>query len=113
MNRFNISNNNDAFSATVAASIPSSTNMSNGYYNTDTTPATALPTGTDSSQTGSRNYYYNVRNDSGALVTVYWRKTNVPTRFQADYAPGQSGTICAQEGTIDGNITRVQVAGCG
>lgn len=103
----------DAFSATVAASIPSSTNTSNGYYNTDTTPATALPTGTDSSQTGSRNYYYNVRNDSGAVVTVYWKKNNIPTRFQADYAPGQSGTICAQEGTIDGNITRVQVAGCG
>jgi biopolymer transport protein ExbD len=107
------SNNSSAFSATVAASIPSSTNTSNGYYNTNTTPATSLPTGTDTSQGGSRNYYYNVRNDSGAVVTVYWKKNNIPTRFQAIYAPGQSGTICAQEGTIDGDITRVQVAGCG
>jgi hypothetical protein len=120
--RFNTPNNTntDAFSATVAAAVVSSTNVSStdastGYYNTDTTPASSLsaPTGTDTSQGGSRNYYYNVRNESGAVVTVYWKKNNIPTRFQADYAPGQSGVICAQEGTIDGNITRVLVAGCG
>lgn len=115
--RFNTSTNNstEASSATVAAAVVSSTNASTGYYNTDTTPASSLsaPTGTDTSQGGSRNYYYNVRNESGVVVTVYWKKNNIPTRFQADYAPGQSGVICAQEGTIDGNITRVLVAGCG
>jgi hypothetical protein len=114
--RFNTSNNNDAFSAgsaSVRNSIPSSTNTSTGQPNTDANPATSIPTGTDTSQAGSRNYIYNVRNDSGALVTVFWRKNNIPTRFQANYAPGQSGVICAQEGSIDGNITRIQVAGCG
>ena len=91
----------------------SSINTSNNQQNMDNGAPAPIPTGTDSSQTGSRNYYYNVRNESGAVVTVYWRKTNVPTLFQADYAPGQNGVICAQEGTIDGNITRVLVAGCG
>jgi hypothetical protein len=113
----NSNDNEDAFSARssarVSEAIPSSTNTSTGQPNTDANPATSLPTGTDTSQRGSRNYFYNVRNDSGAVVTVFWKKNNVPTRFQADYAPGQSGVICAQEGTIDGNITRVQVAGCG
>lgn len=72
-----------------------------------------MPSGTDSSIEGSGNYYYNVKNESGADALVTWRKRNVPDEFRTTYKPGQDGVICAQEGTIIGNVTRVQVAGCG